>query len=162
TLGVDVYHATAETMHALSQTMSDAFRSVAMGEGKQAVRTVGSGLKSTVETMFNRGPGRKARDIYLMDDKALAEMTPGDRRVVDLLTKANFGFNRGEQYSTYIRPELEKSFKQVIDGVKTDPGVKSLWEVIKKGMAFANKPLFEHYIPNLRAAAAKRELANYI
>ena len=163
TLGVDVYHATAETMHAISQTVSDAFRAAAMGEGKQALKTLGK-TKDIVPEMFNHGPGRKARDVYLHDALAGDTLSPGDKRVVDLLTRANFGFNRGEQYSTYVRPELEKSFSKIWQD--RPPGLTgtaaTLWETTKKGMATANKPLFEHYIPNLRAAAAKRELGNYI
>ena len=160
TLGVDVYHATAETMHAVAQTVSDAFRAAAMGEGKQAAKTLGK-VTDIGPEMVNRGPGRKARDLYLRD---LDDATPGDKRVVDLLAKANFGFNRGDQYSTYIRPELEKTFGQIWKD--KPPGITgagaALWETAKKGMSVANKPLFEHYIPNLRTAAAKREMANYL
>lgn len=98
-------------------------------------------------------PGKVGREAWLTPKD---QQTPAQRAEVDLFNKGGFSPQLSEQLKISAKRKMS-------DAWNNQPLIKGLplasYHALRRGMEGLQKPIFERWIPNLKAAAYKREAA---
>lgn len=170
-LGLSAYHATTMGVESMASGMARALQLAASGEYRKATAQL---FKSPVEPVTAYLYGRKGRQLYRGDD---TKATPLQKRIMDLLTQANvqpgnlritgeYDMSRlGNFWDSYKRGSLPHEFNAQLKSISDSYGLKLpavLLENVRRAMQTISKPLFEHYIPELKLGTMMKDMEAWL
>lgn len=163
------YHMFAETQEAMVGDLMRAISEAAAGRfGEAGKRAAGAPLAPYRQ--FAKS-GKAAIEAYYDPDKA----TPEVREAIDYLVKAGFSPKRIQRYTPeynvtrgffegWEKAANKLDLQEMAAQAKTGPvgAGKSAFQLVGKGMQSVMEPLFNTYIPRLKAGAALEQMSDYI
>jgi hypothetical protein len=171
-LGLSAYHATTMSVESVAAGMARALQLAARGDFKRATVEL---LKSPTEPITSYLYGRQMRQVYrdttgtlgtplqrrLMDIFSQANVRPGNlaiTREYDMSKLGNF-WDAGKRGS--LTHEIMAQMKEIRDsyGLKL-PSV--LLDNVRRAMQTISKPLFEHYIPELKLGTMMKDVEAWL
>jgi hypothetical protein len=151
--------------------MSRALQLAASGEYRKATTEL---LKSPIEPVTAYLYGREGRKIYRGSNSA---GTPIQKRIIDIFTQANiqpgnlritgeYDMTRlGNFWDAYKRGSLPHEFNAQLKSISDSYGLNLpavFLENVRRAMQTISKPLFEHYIPELKLGTMMKDMEAWL
>jgi hypothetical protein len=167
-LGLSAYHATTMSVESVASGMARALQMAASGNYKGATAQL---LKAPAEPVTSYLSGREGRKIYR--DPTGTQGTPQQRRIMDIFSQANiqpgnlratreYDMSKlGNFWDAYKRGSLPHEFQAQLKAISDSYGLKLpavLLDNVRRAMQTISKPLFEHYIPELKLGTMMKDM----
>lgn len=167
-LGLSAYHATTVGTESVASGMARAMQQAARGDYVGATKSL---VQSPIEPVLSALTGRTGMKIYR--DTTGTMGTPIQRKIIDTLTKADIRpgnlKSTGEYdmthtqnfWDSYKQGSLPNEFKKQIQDIKNSYGLKApqvFIDNIGRAVQTLSKPLFQHYIPNLKLGTMMKDM----
>ena len=168
-LGLSAYHAVAETLHAHASDLSRGLISAARGRPIEAAKSIGPSLIPGASATRTALKGAALRREILAEDgfdnlskTAKAYVQSGGRVKMDSLYSATSRrtFYQALKNKTFGL-ELNRAMESVYKGSALDRA-KGVASLAANTLQSAMGPLFEDYIPNLKAGAFQQRYADWL
>lgn len=168
-LGLSGYHATAETLHASFSDVARGIVAASKGQPIKAAERIGAGLTPATSGIRSAFKGAKLRDEIVKADgfdnlspTAKAYVQSGGRVKMDSLYSATDRrtFYQAIKNKTFGM-ELKRAYEKLYEGNTLDK-VKQAGSIAANVLQSTMGPLFEDYIPNLKAGAFAQRYGDWL
>jgi hypothetical protein len=171
-LGLSAYHATTMGVESIASGMARAMQIAATGDFARATKQL---LTAPAEPFTLYRHGREMRQIYRDPTGTLG--TPRQREMLDILAKANiqpgnlaatreYDMSKlGNFWDAHKRGSLMNEFNAQLKEISDSSGLKLpkvLLDNVRRGVQTLSKPLFEHYIPELKLGTMMKDLETWL
>lgn len=169
-LGLSAYHFTTMQVEAMATGMARAMQIAATGDFGRATKEL---LKSPLEGWTSYRYGREMRQVY----RGLKTGTAVQERLMQAFEKANiqpgnlaatreYDMSKlGNLWDAKKRGSLPNEIDNMLKEIKDSYGLKAPGHAIdmtRRAMQTLSKPLFEHYIPELKLGAMMKDLESWL
>ena len=180
-LGLSAYHATTMGVESMASGMARALQLAATGDYARATAQF---IKAPAEPITSYLYGRQMRQVY----RGTAEGTPIQQRILDVLTGANIQPGRptlragefphmrdtmaeydmsklGNLWDAGKRGSLMNEFNAQLKQISDSYGLKLpqvLLDNVRRAVQTISKPLFEHYIPELKLGTMMKDMEAWL